>query len=187
MKRGRFWLVMALPLAALACGLSVDGPKAPASPIPVSTESVGELQENWKAAATSVPTGSDVTVTITEQQLTSLVALRLQEQESPPIRDPQVFLRDNKLQLFGTAEAGGVRTTALVVISVTVNPDGTVLFKAEEANFGPLPVPEALLEQVSTTLNEALTGNAGTLATGLKITNIVIADGQMVITARFTR
>lgn len=187
MTRGISFVVMALVSASFACGLSVDGPTPPASPVPFSTESVGELKDAWKNAATSVPQGGEMTVTITEQQLTSLVALRLQEQENPPIQDPQVFLRDGKIQLYGTAKAGDIKTTALIVIAVSVTPEGGVFFKAEKADFGPLPVPETLLDSVSTTLNEAFTGNVGSAATGLKITNIAIADGQMSITGKFTR
>jgi hypothetical protein len=62
-----------------------------------------------------------------------------------------------------------------------------VQFKAESADFGPLPVPTALLDTVSSTITEAFTGNIGSTATGLKIKGVTIADGQMTITATFTR
>jgi hypothetical protein len=179
--------VIALAVASLACDLTVGGPTPPASPIAVSTEAAGELANLWSVAATSVPQGGEVSVTLTETQLTSFVALRLQEQDDPPLKDIQVFLRDGKLQLYGTAEAGSIKTTALMVIVVSVTPEGTVRFTAEQADFGPLPVPSALLDSVSTTLNEAFTGKVGSTATGFKITNILIADGQMAITAIFTR
>lgn len=178
----------ALMLAGLACGLSVGGPTPPASPIPVSTEAVGELQENLAKAATNVPAGGEVNVTVTEQQLTSMVALRLQEQQQElPIRDPQVFLRDGKIQLFGVAEAGGLTANALIVISANVTPEGGVVFKAEQASFGPIPVPDNLLEQVSATINEAFTGNLGSTATGLRITGVAIADGELSLTGTLTR
>lgn len=187
MKHSILWVAVALALSGLACGFTIDGPTPPASPVPVSTEAVGELQDLWKSAATNVPTGNDMVITTNEQQLTSLVALRLSEQENPPITDPQVFLRDGKIQLYGTARAGDVKTSALIVISVTVTPEGAVQFKAESADFGPLPVPTALLDTVSSTINEAFTGNIGSTATGLKIKGVVIGDGQMTITAAFTR
>lgn len=188
MKTGkRFWIVVfALVVASLACDVAVGGPKAPGSPIPVSTESAGELTTVWATAAASAQS-NELSVVITEQQLTSFVALRLQEQEDAPLKDIQVYLRDGKLQLFGTAEAGSVKTTALVTISVTVTPEGAVRFTADQADFGPLPVPSSLLDSLSNTLNEAFTGKAGSFATGLKISNVVIADGQMAITGTLTR
>jgi hypothetical protein len=187
MKYSLLWVAVTLILSSLACGFTIDGPTPPASPIPVSTEAVGELQDLWKSAATNVPIGNDMVITTNEQQLTSLVALRLQEQENPPITDPQVFLRDGKIQLYGTAHAGDIKTSALIVISVTITPEGAVQFKAESADFGPLPVPTALLDTVSSTINEAFTGNIGSTATGLKIKAVLIADGQMTITAVLTR
>lgn len=184
----RFWiLLIALAAATLACDLSVGGPTPPGSPIPVSTEAAGELTTLWSAAATTIPKGGEVSVTLTEAQLTSFVALRLQDQPDAPLKDIQVFLRDGKIQLFGNAQAGNVKTTALVVIGVSVTESGSVLFKAEKADFGPLPVPSALLDSLSTTLNEAFTGNIGSTATGLKVTGLLIADGQMAITGVFTR
>lgn len=180
-------IILCLALASLACDLTVGGPTPPGSPIPVSTEAAGELSTMWAAAATSVPAGGAVSVTLTEAQLTSFVALRLDAQPDAPLKDVQVFLRDGKIQLFGNAQAGNVKTTALVVVAVSVTPEGTVLFKAEKADFGPLPVPSALLDTVSTTLNEAFTGNIGSTATGLKITQVLIGDGQMAITGNFTR
>lgn len=182
-----FIAISALALASLACDLTVGGPQPPGSPIPVSTEAAGELTNLWSTAATSVPKGGEVSITLTEAQLTSFVALRLQSQPDAPLQDVQVFLRDGKIQLFGNAQAGNVKTTALVVVAVSVTPEGNVLFKAENADFGPLPVPTALLDTVSSTLNEAFTGNIGSTATGLRITNILIADGQMAIRGTFTR
>jgi hypothetical protein len=184
----RLWIMITfLAVAGLACDLSVSGPTPPASPIPVSTEAAGELTNLWSAAATNVPKGGEVSITLTESQLTSFVALKMQDQQDAPIKDVQVFLRDGKIQLFGNAEAGSVKTTALVVIAVSVTPEGTVRFTAEKADFGPVPVPSGLLDSLSSTLNEAFTGNIGSTATGLKITNILIADGQMAITGTFTR
>lgn len=180
-------VIVVLALASLACDLTVGGPTPPASPIPVSTEAAGELTNMWSAAATAIPAGGEVSVTLTEAQITSFVALKLQEQPDAPIKDVQVFLRDGKIQIFGNAQAGNVKTTALVIIAVTVTPEGAVQFDAEKADFGPLPVPGALLDNLSSTLNEAFTGNLGSTASGLKITNVLIADGQMAITGLFTR
>ena len=179
-------VVVMLALASLACNLSVSGPAAPGSPIPVSTEAAGQVPELWKAAATSAA-NNQLSVTITEAQLTSFVAIKLQDNPDAPIKDIQVYLRDGKIQLFGTAQGGSVNTTALIVLAVSVTPEGTALFKVEQADFGPLPVPSSLLDGLSSTLNEAFTGQIGTVASGFRVTAITIADGQMSITGTVTR
>lgn len=190
MQRGnRFWIrvvFVSLVGAGLACDLAVGGPTPPGSPIPVSTEAAGQLTEVWKSAIDNAQNGQ-VSVIISEAQITSFLALKLAEQTNPPLKDVQVYLRDGKVQIFGNAKAGSVSTTALVVLGVNVSPEGQISFTVEKADFGPVPVPASLLESLSTGLNEAFTGKIGSLATGIKITSIGIADGNMAIIGAVTR
>ena len=179
-------VLMALIGASLACNIAVGGPTPPASPIPVSTEAAGQLEEIWKQALENSGNG-EISVTFTEAQLTSFAALKLAEQEEPPLRDIQVFLRDGKIQLYGTATAGSLSTTALVILKLNLTPEGLITLEVEEADFGPIPVPDSLLENVSKALDEALTGQLGSQATGFKITNAVIADGQMTLTGTISK
>ena len=56
-------------------------------------------------------------MTFTEQQLTSAVALYLEDHPTDPkLSNPQVFLRDGKIQLYGTAEVQGLSVDATFVI-----------------------------------------------------------------------
>ncbi len=183
--------VCALLLAGgLACQVSAGGPTPPASPIPFSTEAAGELQNLWQSTLAAAKNGQ-VSVTVTEQQLTSLMVLRLQEaqqtQGDATIRDVQVFLRGGKIQMFGVIEASNITANTLVVVSVGVTAGGQMTFSVDSADFGPIPAPASLTQAISDTLNEALTGQVGTLASGVKITSVLIADGQMTISAIFTR
>jgi hypothetical protein len=175
-------LVGLVGLAGLACNISVGGPTPPASPIAVSTQAAGELMELWKNAIDNSQTG-DISLIITEQQITSYVAFKLAAQESPPLSDVQIFLRDGKIQVFGTAKAGSVSTTARITISATVTAEGKAEFSVDEADFGPVPIPGGLLDGLSATLNEAFTGQVGSTATGLQIKSILIADGTLGIIA----
>lgn len=191
-KRPFLGAVILLLAASLACQVSAGGPTPPASPIPFSTEAAGDMQNLWQSALGAAQNGQ-VSVTVTEQQLTSLMVLRLQESQAQgnqgdvQIRDVQVFLRNGKIQLFGVIEASNITANALVVISVGVTAGGQMTFSVDSADFGPIPAPSAITQAISDTLNEALTGQVGTLASGVKITNVLIADGQMAITATFTR
>lgn len=180
MKRNlRIWtMLLALALAGLACDLAVGGPTPPGSPIPVSTEAAGQLTELWKNAIASAG-GGDVSVIVTEEQITSYLDLKLSQQTDPPLKNVQVYLRDSKIQIYGTAKAGTISTTALVSLAVTITPEGNAQFSVEKADFGPVPVPKELLTKLSSALNEALTGQIGSLATGIKIKSVLIADGNM--------
>ena len=190
MRRGnQLWMIMvfvSLVGTSLACDLAVGGPTPPGSPIPVSTEAAGQLTEVWKSAIANAQNGQ-VSVIINETQITSFLALKLSQQQNPPLTDVQVYLRDGKVQIFGNAKAGSVSTTALVVLGVNVSAEGQISFAVEKADFGPVPVPKSLLETLSSSLNEAFTGKVGTFATGIKITSIGIADGNMAIIGAVTR
>ena len=190
MRRGsQLWMMLAfvsLVGASLACDLAVSGPTPPGSPIPVSTEAAGQLSDVWKSAIANAQNGQ-VSVIINETQITSFLALKLAEQQNPPLTDVQVYLRDGKVQIFGNAKAGSVSTTALVVLGVNVSAEGQISFTVEKADFGPVPVPKSLLESLSSGLNEAFTGKVGSFATGIKITSIGISDGNMAIIGTVTR
>lgn len=191
MLRGiRLWLITlsltSLVAASLACDLTVGGPTPPGSPIAVSTEAAGALQDAWKTAIANAQNG-EVTVIITQEQLTSYLELKLEAQSNPPLHDVQVYLRDNHIQIYGTAKAGSVSTTALASLAFTITPEGKAQFTVDEADFGPVPVPTSLLSSLSSALNEALTGQFGTLATGIKIKTAIISDGYMAINGTITK
>jgi uncharacterized protein YpmS len=181
------WLfvVTLMCLAGLACSLG-STPTPPASPIPVSTEAAGEVEDLWQSAIENAQDGQ-VTVVMTEEQLTSYVAVRLAEQPDAPFDDVQVFLRDGKMTLFGNATVRGISAPAQVVLSVSTTSDGRLQVSIDEADFGPLPVPQSMLETLSGGLNEMMSGELGPQATGVRITSVAIADGQMSLTGTVVR
>ena len=71
------WLIILLSVlatASLACNLNLGGPEPPASPIPVTTEEVESLEESLEEACEQGASGSEVTLKITEAQMTSMAA-----------------------------------------------------------------------------------------------------------------
>jgi len=174
-------VLCALLTASLACAVSVEGPTPPGSPIPVSTEAAGQLDELWKNAVAN-PTDGKVSIVVTETQLTSFVAAQLATAKDTVISNPQVYLRDNKIQIYGTAKAGDITTTVSAAFSTTVTDKGTLEFQVASANFGPVTLPNDLLARLSIMLNDALTGSLTDMAIGVKLDNVAIGDGQMTIT-----
>ena len=165
-------------LATIACQIHVGGPKAPGEPIPTATN---DLTEVWQAATTAALTSGQVMVILDEIQLTTFIAHRLETDETPLLSQPQIYLRENAIQVFGTTERDFVKANVLLAITPLVDPDGNITLELTTAEFGPIPAPEALKETISAVLTEAFTGSFGSLATGIRVTTLSINDGQLAI------
>ena len=180
-----------LILASLACTVFVGGPDySDRAPIPVSNEAAESLKTEIQRAFEAGATTGEVTIYITETQITSVLALRLQtdqnlQQDSKPlITDPQVYLRDGQMQIFGKTEQGMFAANIGIIVSVGVDENGKPKIEIVSADFGPLPAPEGINNAISAMIQEAYTGSVGPVATGLRIQTISIADGVMTISGR---
>jgi hypothetical protein len=176
-----FVCAFALTLAILACTMNIGGPDYPTPAIPISTEAVGELQSSLETAVAAGAESGQISLTFTEPQLTSYLYNKLQAQSQPLITNPQVYLRDGQLQVYGTARKSYFEATARIILSVGVDEQGQLKIVLSSADFGPLPVPNGLKEIISTTIQEAYTGALGPIATGFRLQSVTITDGTMTI------
>jgi uncharacterized protein YpmS len=161
--------------------MNIGGPSYPTPAIPVSTEAVGELQSSLETAVAAGPVSGQITLAFTEPQLTSYLYYKLQAQSQPLITNPQVYLRDGQIQVYGTASKGDFEATARIILSAGVDDQGQLKIVLTSADFGPLPVPNGLMEIITATIQEAYTGALGPVATGFRLQNVTIADGTMTI------
>lgn len=173
--------ILSLLAASLACQVDLGGPQPPGKPIPIEPAAAEELQANWQSAIESAANTGQVTVLIDERQLTGLIADRFAASDEPLIRNPQVFLRENQVQVFGVAERAILKANVLITVTPEITEDGEVAFQIPDASLGPVPAPSALKSSLSAVLTEAFTGSIGSLATGIQISSLAIADGQMSI------
>lgn len=181
-NKSRFWIIIfVLAVVSLSCNLPFLTPKTPAPPIPVTTEAVQSLEETAQNAYEGIQQGETVTLVITEAQLTSLVALKLQETGDQTITNPQIYLRDGKLQVFGTITREELEATAQVIVAVGVDSSGQPTFDIESAQLGPIPLPEELISQLETRLQGIFQQEIAKLAPNIAIDSISIADGQMTV------
>ena len=171
--------VVALSLAGLACGSGIGAPTAPASPIVVSTEAAGELEDLWTNAIENAGPDGEVVVVMTEEQVTSYVALKLAEEPDVPLENIQIFLRDGKMTLKGDAKVGVVTAPATLSIDITVDGDGKLAAEISDADFGPIPVPQSMLDELNASIAESLTNELTIDSTEVTIKSIAISDGKM--------
>lgn len=133
-----------------------------------------------------------VTLNITEPQITSYLAYRMQsdptfqqtDTKKPLITDPQVYLRDGQMKIYGKTQQGMFTANIGIIINVGVDETGQPKIEIASADFGPFPAPNGLKEALTAMIKEAYTGAIGPAATGLRIETIGITDGIMTISGR---
>ena len=174
----------ALIFTTLACTIFVGGPDYPEGAIPVTMESVESLRTQIEAAALAGAQTGAITLQITEAQLTSYIAFRLAGQENPALMNPQVYLRNGQMQVYGKVERGYFIANVLVTLDVSVDEFGQPRVEIATADFGPFPAPEGLKEGLTAIITEAYTGSLGPVATGFRLERIDIANGLMTVTGQ---
>lgn len=179
-----FAAALLLLLSVLACTVNVGGPAYPTPAIPISTEAAGELNNNIQTAVAAGTDSGQVTLVFTEPELTSYLYYKLLSQANPFITNPQVYLRDSQMSIYGTATQGNFEAYVKIVVAPSVDAQGQLQIDLTTVDFGPLPVPKGLNDIVTAVITEAYTGALGPVATGFRLETVSIADGIMTITGR---
>ena len=177
-------LLTALICATLACSMFIGGPDYLPGTIPISTEAVESLKEQMESAALAGAQTGTITLQITEEQITSSIAFKLVAQEKPVFQEPQIYLRNGQMQIYGKVVRGFFTANILVALFVNVDEFGQPKIEILTADFGPFPAPEGLKSSLTALITEAYTGTLGPVATGFRIDTIIIADGTMTITGQ---
>ncbi len=179
-----FFLTMLL-LSSLACTIFVGGPDYPAQTVPVSENEVINMRTLIEQAFSLGAESGGVTLQFTESQLTSYIALKMQEQANPPFTEPQILLRDGQMQMYGKMDSGMFTANILITMNVGIDEtSGLPKIEIAEADFGPIPAPDGITNAISAIIDEAFTGSLGPVATGFRLESITIADGVMTMTGR---
>lgn len=181
-----------VPLIALAviaqsccCCALIGGPQPPYAITP-SDEAIQRFKERWDTVVKESLDGS-FTITVTEEEMTSLVARMLErQQDPPPINDPQVHLRNERIEVYATIIVGdSLSIPGLVAFSASAA-EGGINVTLEQAAFGPLPIPDAALETSTAVLNEAISKSVLTELGRATITDILVGEGEMLLTGTIT-
>lgn len=191
MKRHRYpqlWILMLLfALPFLACGLPSLKPKTESLPQPPSgyiepnEESATRAKENFNQAVQESGGTQEIRYRITSEEITSLVANFLQERGDIPFTEPQIWFTAGKIYISGTFESiVPTKVTGLIVATPTVTEQGQLQLDLNEVKMGQFDVPDSMIENLSTTINETLIN----LQLDVTITAIDVLEGEMWIAGR---
>ena len=158
----------------------MDGaPERPGAPI-VPSDSAGTQAKTTLENALPQP-GSLSTITLTEQQITSWLAMEMKDSPDLPLSDVQVYLQGDKIQIWGLVVGSADSTSALVTGKINVDTNGNPSFEIESFQIGQQVIPNILLSQAETWINQLLAEEINKQTPGLQIMNINISNGLITI------
>lgn len=172
-----------LILTSLACNLFSRIRPTPVETaiIPITTEAADSLREDLSAAAQDLENEEQVTLIVKEAELTSLVALELQKLEDPFLHEPQIYLRDGQVQVFGKIQRGGLMVTSEIHLVVKADSAGHPQYEILSAKVGPVALPDSILDDISEQIDSVFTNRISSRLNDVYIESITIAGGVMTI------
>lgn len=125
--------------------------------------------------------GSLSSLTLSEQELTSWLTLELNRNPDLPLSDVQVYLRDDRIQIWGMVTGGVNSTSVLIVGTTTLDLNGKPGMDLESVQIGQQLIPDLLVTQAESWLNQLITEAINQQVPGLEVMNINISSGLITI------
>jgi len=175
-------IIAVLIVTSLACNFpSIPRLRNSESEVPVASQSAQELKENVQTAVGNALSGQPFELTITESQLTSYIALRLQSLQEPRVSEVQVHLQDGKAKITGKVEQDNFSLPLALTVSLSANANGKPEYEFEAAKIGPFPIPTSLLDELTVWMDEALSSHVLPGGKEIFFETINISNGQLFI------
>jgi uncharacterized protein YpmS len=180
------WLsvpILILFLSSLACNLPGREPatETPLPTIPVSTEAVASLQDTLTAAKDAFENNQTVEITVNESQLTSLVARELESDPEIPLTNPQIYLRDDQVTLIASLTQNQIAVPVEIVLVLSADGQGNPEYEVIKGQVGPLPVPENLMNRLTSRLDESIANWTRVDDRQVFVESIAVGDGNLTL------
>lgn len=176
-------LIIILFLSSLACNLpGQNASQATALPtIPVSTEAIDSLLDNLDTAKDAFENNQTVEITVTESQLTSLVASELESDSNIPLSDPQIYLRDGQVSVFASLTQNQIAIPVEIVLELGTDGQGNLKYEIIKGQLGPLPVPDNIMNRLTSRLDQSINDRTSINGQPVYIESISIGDGNLTL------
>jgi len=170
-----FSLSLLVALTIIAC-TAADSATLPGGPVEISPEAAQRVEAKLVEALTLNPNDQFI-LRFTDEEVTSYLALKLEETTEPPITDPQIRFTKGKMYIAGKlTNIGPMQVRAMIVAAPRVIDDQLVI-DIESVYLGPIPVPNTLLDSLSQTIDKALEE----AQIELGITQVEVFESEIVI------
>lgn len=176
----RIFLIVSVLIVTVGCALPFSAATPTATPA-LPAASLSDTEAKISAALDSAAQSGVLSLSLSENELSALVADRLSHQTAVPIAGPYVTLRQGELALHGKMTVASITADTVIVMTFAAAALAEPRIKVSRANFGILPVPGAVLDAISSTLQQLLVGSLAESVTGMRLTTIEVADGYITI------
>ena len=175
------------PLVDALLGFAIDNaqsgmegaPERPGDSIAVSDQAGLEAKD---MVENSIPQpGTLTSITITEQQITSWLAMEMKNSPDLPLNDIQVYLRDGKVQLWGMVNGSDNATSALVIGEIKIDENKKPFFDIESMQVGQQVIPDLLVSQMEAWINQVMLENIEKQLPGLQLMNVKVTSGMVTV------
>lgn len=170
-------------LGTISCNLTAAGPK-PQTTATVPSEAANQILDSLNSTFDNINLSGEIIITLTEAQLTSLLVEQLATQDDLLIQNPQVFIRNNQVEITGDVQKGPINLKAHLYLTAGINQMGELQVTLVSVDFGGIPVPDSYLNSISSTIDSIMTGYIQPMTSGYKIMQVVLTEGTISITCK---
>jgi uncharacterized protein YpmS len=174
------WL-MTLLFVGSACNLFTRRTEASQANVPVTTEAVDQLETEARESLNDFAQTGQFELTITESELTSVVATELAKSDLPVLTNPQILLRDGEITATGLVQQAGFSLDAEMVLMPRIDASGIPYVELVSIAVGPFSVPTSLRDQLTSKINSLVIQQLTQSDASVRIDEITIANGQMIV------
>ncbi len=177
-------IVALVAAAQVCCCINLIGGPQPPYPVTPSDQAIERFKERWRATLEGIADGS-VSITVSEEELTSLAVKVLEEQaDLPEVSNLQILLRNGRIEAYATIRVNdALSVPGMAAFAVTVV-DGRLNVALDEMDFGPLSLPQQVIDTLTARLNKLITESIKNEVGAVTISDVQIGNGEMTITGQ---
>jgi hypothetical protein len=187
----RFLWMLILSVMVAACNM----PNYPQPPNPSFTPSDAEansFEQAFQAGVDQVQQSGTFNITVTQQQLSSWIALRApayaqQNGYQWPMKDAQVSLTGGKIVIYGIIVQPNVPETAgQITVNPSIDANGQLAVTVESGQFGIAGLPSDVLNNLNTTIRNTIAGQLAQISNKYRLTLLNISEGSLQLAGQVT-
>jgi hypothetical protein len=180
--------ILLLVTTSLACSLFERAvnptPNPTDTPLPpTSVEPTQPIEQQIETAVSITSTPGVMQIKLTDAEMTQFLTDQLKTQTDPILESPKVHAHDNVVDVTGQIKRGIISGEVTIKLVPGVDTEGKPHLQIQSANFGSIPVPQAIVDNLSSLVDDAMGTNADPSQTGYTVTSIEVFDSYIVINA----